>query len=276
MQRLNFLFWNLNGKNLVKEIGSIATIHGVDILILAECKGLSDSELLLKLNEKETRYSANNPNSKCEKIKIFTRFNYDLIPPKKEGDRYTMRRLVLPQVEPLSIVGWHLPDKDNHSPESQNQTVSTYVKKIKDFEKEYDDKTIVIGDFNMNPFEVGMIKANGFNAIMSSTIAKDEERTVLGESYKYFYNPMWSLYGDVKNSISGSYYYPRAEYVNYRWNIFDQVLIRPSLIPNFVKESIIILDNDGTQSLLSPKGYPDKTHYSDHLPLFFTIKLNEL
>lgn len=277
MQRLNFLFWNLNGKNLVNEIGNIAAIHGVDILILAECKGLSDSELLLKLNEKETRYSANNPNSTCEKIKIFTRFNYDLIPPKKEGERYTMRRLVLPQVEPLSIVAWHLPYKGNHNPESQNEMASIYATKIKDFEKEYDDKTIVIGDFNMNPFEIGMIKANGFNAIMSSAIAKKrEERTVLGESYKFFYNPMWSLYGDVKNTVSGSYYYSRAEYVNYLWNVFDQVLIRPSLIANFVKESIIILDNDGIKSLLTKTGYPDREDYSDHLPLFFTIKLNEL
>jgi hypothetical protein len=36
MQILNFLFWNLNGKNLVSEIGNIAAIHGVDILILAD------------------------------------------------------------------------------------------------------------------------------------------------------------------------------------------------------------------------------------------------
>jgi hypothetical protein len=48
------------------------------------------------------------------------------------------------------------------------------------------------------------------------------------------------------------------------------------LITNFVKESIIILDNDGSKSLISKKGYPDKKHYSDHLPLFFTLKLNEL
>lgn len=149
MQRLNFLFWNLNSKNLTDEIGNIAAIHGVDIIILAECDGLSESQLLLKLNEKETRYSANNPISECKKIKIFTRFSYRLIPPKMEGDRYTMRRLELPQVEPLSIVGWHLPDKGNHSPESQNELASLYGQKIKDFEKDFGDKTIVIGDFNI-------------------------------------------------------------------------------------------------------------------------------
>jgi hypothetical protein len=276
MQTLNFLFWNLKSKNLVNEISNIAALRGVDILILAECGGISDSELLLKLNEKETRYSANHPNSQCEKIKIFTRFSYNLIPPQEEEVRYTMRRLSLPQVEPINIVAWHLPDKGNHSSESQNELASKYAHKIRNFETRYDDKTIVIGDFNMNPFEVGMIKANGFNAVMSSVIAADEVRTVDGESYKFFYNPMWSLYGDVKNVVSGSYHYNNAELVNYRWNIFDQVLIRPSLIANFVRESIIILDSDGTKSLITKKGYPDQKHYSDHLPLFFTLKLNEL
>jgi hypothetical protein len=273
MQTLNFLFWNLNSKNLVNEISNIAAFHSVDIIILAECGGLSDSELLLKLNEKETLYSANNPDSECKKIKIFTRFSYNLITPKNEGDRYTMRRLVLPQADPINIIAWHLPDKGNHSSESQNELASQYAHKIKDFEVEYGDKTIVVGDFNMNPFEIGMVKANGFHAIMSSKIAADKKRTIDGKTFKFFYNPMWSLYGDVKNKVSGSYYYPRAELVNYRWNIFDQVLIRPSLITNFVKESIIILDNDGTKSLISKKGYPNK---SDHLPLFFTIKLNRL
>ncbi len=276
MQTLNFLFWNINAKNLVNEIGNIAASHQVDVLILAECEGLSDSALLLKLNEKETRYSANNPNSQCQKIKIFTRFHYNLIAPKMEGDRYTIRKLMLPQVQPLNIVGWHLPDKGNHSPESQNQLASIYAQKVIDFEKENGDRTIVVGDFNMNPFEVGMIKANGFNATMSSTIAADYEKIVGGEPYSFFYNPMWSLYGDVKNEVSGSYHYNNSELVNYRWNIFDQVLIRPSLIPNFVKESILILDNDGTKSLITKKGYPNKQQYSDHLPLFFTLKLNEL
>ncbi len=276
MQTLNFLFWNLNSKNLINEISNIATLRGVDILILAECGGLTDSELLLKLNEKETRYSANHPASQCQKIKIFTRFSYNLIQPKMEGDRYTIRRLTLPQVESINIVGWHLPDKGNHSSESQNEVASQYAHKILNFENNFDDKTIIIGDFNMNPFEVGMIKANGFNAVMSSIIATDEYRTIGGEPYKFFYNPMWSLYGDVKNTVSGSYHYNNAELVNYRWNIFDQVLIRPSLITNFVKESIAILDSDGTKSLVTEKGYPNKKHYSDHLPLFFTLKLNEL
>lgn len=56
---------------------------------------------------------------------------------------------------------------------------------------------------------------------------------------------MWSLHGDIGNNVTGSYYYKNAELVNYHWNVFDQVLIRPSLIDNFEKHSLKFVDFDG-------------------------------
>lgn len=46
----------------------------------------------------------------------------------------------------------------------------------------------------MNPFEKGLIKANGLNAVMDSSIAKKKSRKVQGKSYKFFYNPMWGFW----------------------------------------------------------------------------------
>jgi exonuclease III len=277
MSQLNFLFWNLNKKNLIEEVSNIVSKHDIDVLILAEI-GINQNELLLELQKGDAFFSMNHPISQCTKIQIFTRFDYKFIVPIEEGrdNRYTIRRLQLPTFEAINIVGVHLPDKGNHNSESQSENVTIFSKKLNDFEeKESNDKTIVIGDFNMNPFEKSMVKANGFNAVMSSKIANEKSRIVQGETYKFFYNPMWSLYGDIKNNVAGSYHYKNAELVNYQWNIFDQVLIRPSLIPNFVKDSVRFLDNDGAKSLLTKKGYPNKK-YSDHLPLIFTLKLNSL
>lgn len=56
---------------------------------------------------------------------------------------------------------------------------------------------------------------------------------------------MWSLHGDIGNNVTRSYYYKNAELVNYHWNVFDQVLIRPSLIDNFEKHSLKFVDFDG-------------------------------
>ena len=275
MRKLNFLFWNLNSKNLKEEVHNIVLHHDIDVVILAE-SGIDQSDLLMTFNKKSVSFSANHPLSNCDKVQIFSKFDYHFIRPIEEDNRISVRRLELPLFENINIVALHLPDKSHQNDESQAENVSLLAQKIKRFEDEFDDKTIVIGDFNMNPFERGMIKANGFNAVMSSRLVEKEKRKVNQEEYKFFYNPMWSLYGDVKNNVAGSYYYQNSELVTYPWNIFDQLLIRPSLVPNFVKDSITFLDNDGKKSLLTRNGIPNKAKYSDHLPLIFTLKLNEL
>ena len=53
-------------------------------------------------------------------------------------------------------------------------------------------RTILVGDFNMNPFETGMVAARGLHGVMSRHIAQRGSRTVQGRSYPFFYNPMWS------------------------------------------------------------------------------------
>lgn len=124
----------------------------------------------------------------------------------------------------------------------------------------------------MNPFETGMIKANGFHATMSSEVARRGSRTVQQREYPYFYNPTWGLFGDLNKDVAGTYYYQHAEHICYEWNVFDQVLVRPSMIGNFVKGSLEIVRNDGVTSLLTNRNVPNKNMYSDHLPLFFTLK----
>jgi exonuclease III len=272
MSLLNFLFWNLNKKNSLEEVLNIVSKYKIDILILAE-NGITESNLLSELKKIDEKFSENHPLSLCQKIKIFTKFDYQHIHPKFEDKRATFRRLELPKLKKINIVALHLPDKSSFNNNSQYDNAIDFVEKIVKFEQENDNETIVIGDFNMNPFEIGMIKAKSFNATMSSNISKQGYREIQGKKYDFFYNPMWSLYGDVKNNVVGSYHYNKAESINYRWNIFDQVLIRPSLIPNFVVESVKILDHDGVKNLLTKNNYPNKK-YSDHLPLFFSLNLN--
>ena len=60
--------------------------------------------------------------------------------------------------------------------------------------------------------------------------------------------------------------------VTYYWNMFDQVLIRPSLIDCFRNDSLKILDSDGMQSL-TRTGRPEQGAASDHLPILFGLEL---
>jgi exonuclease III len=272
MQSLNFLFWNTNRKLLIKEIANIAKYNNIDVILLAE-HSLNDVELLLELNSENADYNLPNPIFKDGKFKVFTKFKSDFIIPIKDDaeNRYVCFKIKTPTIEEFLVFIIHLPDKRNNQPESIKSYAGKMARKIKEIELEQNvNKTVVVGDFNMNPSDVGMVDAESFHAIMDSEIAKNESRIVSKEKYDYFYNPMWSLHGDVGNNVSGSYFYKNAELVNYQWNVFDQVLFRPLLIDNFEKDSLRFIDSDGEKSLLTKRRVPDKK-YSDHLPLMFTL-----
>lgn len=123
----------------------------------------------------------------------------------------------------------------------------------------------------MNPFEAGIVGAIGLHAVMSQSIARKGSRKIQGTDYPFFYNPMWGHFGDRNAGPDGTYYYQRAEQVNYFWNIFDQVLIRPELIDVFAKDELQILDHDGVESLVTPQNIPDSVNSSDHLPILFRL-----
>jgi exonuclease III len=272
---MNILFWNLNKKNLKENIFNIVQTHDIDIIILAETN-FRLNELLLELNKNVVSFFPSHPLSRCEKIEIYTKFHYDFIKPVFESNRLTMRELNLPDKIKILLTGIHFIDKGNSSNDSQYEMASIIMSDIESAEENAgNDFNIIVGDFNMNPFEKGIIKANGFNATMSASIAKSRSRIIQEQQYKYLYNPMWSLYGDLHNEPVGSYFYKHAELINYQWNIFDQVLIRPDLIDNFEKGSLKILTDDGISSLVTDVGLPNSKDFSDHLPIIFTINLNK-
>lgn len=272
MSSLNVLFWNVQRKDLTAQIANLARSKDVDILVLAE-NPVSSVQLIQALNTEGPYYFQNNPLSQCEKITIVTKFHYDFIAPVEEDNRLTVRRVHLPTGEDFLFTALHLVDKRSFSAESQNEAASSVANQLIRVEARYEvDRHIVLGDFNMNPFETGMIKANGFHGTMSSEVASRGSRTVQSQEYPYFYNPTWSLFGDLNKDASGTYYYQHAEHVCYEWNVFDQVLVRPSMVSNFVKDSLEIVQNDSMTSLLTNRNVPNKNTYSDHLPLFFTLK----
>ena len=55
------------------------------------------------------------------------------------------------------------------------------------------------------------------------------------------------------------------------WEMFDQVLLRPSLMDGL--EDLRILDHDGVESLLTKNGLPDSENGSDHLLILFRLSM---
>ena len=166
----------------------------------------------------------------------------------------------------------HLVSKFNFSEPDQLLLATDVLEGINLMEAETgSDRSIVVGDFNMNPFDHGMIAAKGFHGVMTKQQARRVSRTVQGRSYRYFYNPMWGYFGDRSDGPAGTYHYDEALPVQYFWNTYDQLLLRPPLMDCLI--SLEILTTDGVETLLTEEQVPRKGDCSDHLPLLFRLDL---
>lgn len=268
-RELNILFWNLYKKDLYHPLSIIAKEQNADIVIVVEAENLDRNALLLGLDSEF--YDANDL-SQSDKVSFFTKFEPEFIKPISEDNRYSFRLLKLPLTKEIILGGVHLLDQRSYSESSRRSYASSVKNEIDSIETERGiNNSVIIGDFNMNPFEQGMNNADGFHAISSKAVALGKKK-ILGTEYSYFYNPSWSLMGDLYYQPAGTYYYNKPGYDSFYWNVLDQAIIRPSLIGNFDHESYKIITHYGKNSLLTPKGLPNKKTYSDHLPITLTFK----
>jgi Endonuclease/Exonuclease/phosphatase family len=272
-----FLFWNMAKKALKEPLFRLVKRHEVDVLMLAECV-LSPGEVLELLNRERTQYHFPETVAlEFEKVRIFTRFSGELLESRLDhsGFRWTIRQLFLPGVPDVLVVAVHLPSKANWSDQSQSSLCWDLSKDVSDTETNVGhQRTIVVGDFNMNPFEMGMIDAYGLNAEATRSKASAGSRSIYGRDYPFFYNPMWNFFGDSTRGPAGTFHYSKSEPVRISWNMFDQVLLRPELLPFFDIEQMEILTGDGENSFLTTQsGVPGANDGSDHLPLMFRLNL---
>ncbi|MBI4965860.1 MAG: endonuclease/exonuclease/phosphatase family protein [Desulfomonile tiedjei] len=268
-----FMFWNVNSRPRGEIIANLARRHDVDVIMLAECS-ISPAALLSELNRVETQYHYAEQRA-CKKIEIYSRFPGDFIPPIIEDDRLTVRHLQLPGLTDILLAVVHFPSKLWWSDHSQAAECCQLTGSLEEAENMVGhSRTVLVGDLNMNPFEAGVVGANGLHGVMTKRIAETGSRIVQGRQYQFFYNPMWSLLGDASPGPPGTHFYSAAEHAVFFWNMFDQVLIRPALLDRFRNKDLRIIESDDQRSFLSPRtGNPDPNVASDHLPLVFSLDL---
>jgi len=186
-----FLFWNLNRKPLQSLIADLAHQHQVDVLMFAECI-IPPDVMLLSLNRDGGALYDYAPSVGCEKIYVFTRFPHQFIPPTVENERTTIRHLKLPGLEDILLAVVHFPDKGSWKESSQVSGCYKLANLIDEAEKAIGHcKTVLVGDLNMNPFEAGVVDANGLHGVMSRQIAQSKTRVIQKQDYQFFYNPTW-------------------------------------------------------------------------------------
>jgi len=260
--RACFLFWNIQKKDLRQRIARIVRHHSVDAVILAESR----------LTDGTGPFSRHR--SEGAKVRFYSRWAPQLVSEAFNdpiGSLVIWRVLIGPPPGVL-LSTVHFPSKMGSSEDSQALQAVRLADDIRRAEeREGHQRTILVGDMNMNPFDSGMVGAQALNAVMTSNLAVAAGRRLQGRDYPFFYNPMWGCFGDRTPGPAGTHFSRRGEGVAYYWNMLDQVVVRSSLAGTL--EAVTILDTDGSHSLVNKKGIPDGHFASDHLPLLFVLDL---
>lgn len=175
-------------------------------------------------------------------------------------------------IEDFLLAGVHLPSKKNADPSDIEIVVNRFMHALDEAQEEVGHKKVIItGDFNFSPFEDTMTKADGFHALSNAELVqRKKKRKVYDNPYQMFYNPMWNFLGDFQMP-NMTCYYDKGGAVNLYNYILDQVIVSADMLPRFVKEDTKIITETESGDLIE-NGKPDKIQYSDHLPIFFSLK----
>jgi len=265
---MKILFWNVHNNILINDI-LVQTIleTNADIIGLAEYNNTVLSDLIGKLNSHQTTYYLF-PFMGCKRINIISKINPRFATPLHQRTYYTVWNFPYKNNEKVNIAFLHFPicflkeyDKID--------IVDELREDIENCEKNMNCiNSVIVGDYNMNPFEKQMYGGKGLNAIPISGIAKKYSREIRQKERLFFYNPTWNMIGDFTEP-PGSYYKYESSVECLFWNLFDQVCIRPSLIDSFNKNALRYITTINGISLL--KNNIPNTEISDHLPLYFEI-----
>lgn len=265
---LKCLFWNVGRRSPDNEIVDLASSTDSNTIALAEYEG-DGTDLLRKLTARGLEFYLV-PTIACDRIRLFTSFQPSHVVHGPESDRFTIKELILPGYPRILLCLVHLPSKLHAEDVDQLHTTWYFKQDIESAETNSNHQnTVVLGDFNMNPFDDGMLSAAAMNSVSSLALAKNQTRTIHGRTHSYFYNPMWNLLGDFDRT-PGTYFHASPGYLSKHWNMLDQVLLRPGIADRLVRNSLKVLTAAGTTSLVTSSGRPST---SDHLPLSFSLNL---
>ena len=266
---MNILFWNTYRNKYKKNIDDclieLIIENNCDIIFLAEyVDELND--LCFKLNIKSKEGYKILPNNKgCDHIKGLIKKKY-CIESLIETSRYQILKLETTSYK-MIIGAIHNHSKLHASVHKQRVELTTLHQDITKQEMECKTKNaIIIGDLNINPFDEICVEADTLFAIPYKNELKERTAIRGGREYEKFYNPSWKFL-ESNELPYASYRYDTCDLVDFYWNMFDQVIIRPCLIDSFDNKNFKILTNTQHHELIF-KEKPNINNYSDHLPIF--------
>jgi exonuclease III len=266
------VFWNLKRKNLTDLVCDLALANDVDVLVLNECT-VSIQVTLQALKSRVDNHFFVPESISHDKFHCFSRNCALDLTEVHKGLRTSVRKLNLGSTQALlGLI--HLVDIRNYDSETRQSFIQHVVEHEIGFVKSQQghNRLILMGDFNMNPYDRAMNLAMGMNAMMTRACVASGHRTFLEKKYDFYYNPMWSLFGDGSEGPAGTVY-NTSNQGPYGWSMFDQVVINHSVVNKF--QGVRIMTHAGNTRLIDDRGRPDLRTASDHLPIVVMLKGND-
>lgn len=300
--RTNFLFWNIQKKFVTQNLVRLVESHDIHVLMLAET-AFKDTpfednatRLAEALNDgpKPSDSSAFSvvTGSSTSRIQIFSRLKHPQWTRLATHDYYDIWSFASDAEELLYLAAVHFPSVQVDQGDGQRKVAMELrgdLQTLRTGESDSWKETYIVacGDFNASPFDPGICGIYGLNASLSREIVQRSggKRTLHKRDYPYLYNPMWRLSAGVETGstgtgsakIYGTYYNSGlSKSVDPFWYTLDQVLISSSLLSSFRDNEMHVAVRDaenGGVSFVSRDGLPSSKVYSDHLPIFFSVRL---
>lgn len=255
---MNLLFWNLKGNSIEEHIINCLNENDIDIAVFSEYKGID-----FNLVESNSSYKQIIGFDGCDKITMIAKQSIS-ITVKQEQSRYSIYSVLYNDTEYL-IAGIHLQDRRSYpDPAIRIMTIQRLVNDIEKIERNIsNNNTIVIGDFNANPYDPELLQMNAFNAVLfKDLIEQSATNVVAGIRYKRFYNPILNYISESTKTY-GSFRYSGG-CSNPIWHCLDQIIVRKPLANSIIDLEYIKSING--KSLIKRTNI--NSDISDHLPLF--------
>src|SRR5262249_25809814 len=144
-------------------VARLAHLHEVDVLMLAECPTTVGTMLKTLNGDREMPLYEFAPTfDRDHRLPIYVLFSHEFVAPIEDANRFTVREIRLPAVTPILLAVAHCPSKRHMTDGDQEQYLIEFADRIRRIEARVGhSRTILVGDFNVNPFENGMIGAKG-------------------------------------------------------------------------------------------------------------------
>ena len=292
---IKILSWNIHTTKkgmtplLQRVLAEVVNENKIDIVVLQEAFGkMVNSSLNSQLEQYDEIVT---PGNVIENgVRIFLKrnaFQHSLV------ERHSGNKLVLVHLkktggfEEFNIAAVHLHSKVGNSERQQLWKNLPIVNKIRDFEDKTanNNNTILVGDFNHNPYENNLLDPYILNCKDSKNLITilTNIHTSKSKQNNFWYNPMWNLLGDYdftngNERVTGTYFRYTMDETPI-WNLFDGFILRSSIMDRVdYTQSSILTSTKTTQFLKSfTIGKGDSLineQLSDHLPIKFTLTIN--